>query len=131
MGDHARAHVTNDLPIEELFGYSTGMRVGDLVYVAGQLARDAQGNQIAAEDLPSKVGQVAANVASVLRRFDRSIEDILYLQVHVTRDVSDLGELGPLLREHFGHVAPAATIVPVDAVNDPGGLLEISAVATA
>lgn len=126
-----RRHITNGLPIEELFGYSTGMRVGDLVYVAGQLARDREGNQIAETDLPSKVAQVAANVASVLGRLDCSIHDIVYLQIHVTQDVGDLGELAPLLREHFGDVAPAATIVPVDAVNDPGGLLEISAVATA
>lgn len=129
--DAQREQITHGLPIEDFFGYSTGMRAGDLVYVAGQLARDKQGQQIPEHDLPAKFGQVVANISSVLGRLGSSLADVVYVQIHVTRDVEDLGEIVPLCRAHFGAAAPAATIVPVDAVNDAGGLLEISAVATA
>ena len=41
-----RNQVTHGLPIEDHFGYSTGVRVDGEIYVAGQLARDSTGKQI-------------------------------------------------------------------------------------
>jgi 2-iminobutanoate/2-iminopropanoate deaminase len=125
-----REQITHGLPIEDLFGYSTGMKVDDLVYVAGQLARDKEGQQIPESDLASKFAQVVTNISSVLDRLGSSLANVVYVQIHVTQDVQNLNDVVPLCRRHFGLAAPAATIVPVDAVNDPGGLLEISAVAT-
>jgi enamine deaminase RidA (YjgF/YER057c/UK114 family) len=43
----SRRNVTHGTAIEDIFGYSTGTRYGREVYVAGQLAPDSDGNQIA------------------------------------------------------------------------------------
>jgi 2-iminobutanoate/2-iminopropanoate deaminase len=125
-----RDQVTHGVAIEELFGYSTGMGVGGFVYVSGQLARDATGTQIAGSTLEAKFDKVVSNIEAVLRKLGRSLEDVVYVQAHVTDDVADLAELAPLFRKAFGGKGVAGTIVPVIRVNDAGGLLEMSAIAT-
>ena len=58
----SRRNVTHGTAIEDIFGYSTGTRYGREVYVAGQLARDSDGNQIASTALSDKFARVAANI---------------------------------------------------------------------
>jgi hypothetical protein len=50
----SRRNVTHGTAIEDIFGYPTGTRYGREVYVAGQLARDSDGNQIASTALSEK-----------------------------------------------------------------------------
>ncbi len=129
MTSEHREQITHGTAIEDLFGYSTGMATGSLVYVAGQLARDDTGTQIAATDLDSKMAQVVKNVRSVVERLGSSLEEVAYLQIHVTNEVDDLEDAFAVCKKHFGLAAPAVTIVPVERLNDDGGLVEVSAVA--
>jgi 2-iminobutanoate/2-iminopropanoate deaminase len=129
MTSERREQVTHGTAIEDLFGYSTGMAIGSLVYVAGQLARDDTGTQISATDLDSKLAQVVKNIQSVVERMGSSLDEVAYLQIHVTNEVDDLKDAFAVCKKHFGSIAPAMTIVPVERLNDDGGLVEVSAVA--
>ena len=68
----SRRNVTHGTAIEDIFGYSTGTRYGREVYVAGQLARDSDGNQIASTALSDKFARVAANIHKVLTKLEAS-----------------------------------------------------------
>ena len=124
-----RTQVTHGLPIEKLFGYSTGIRVDGEIYVAGQLARDGTGKQIPQTTAEAKIDGVVANIATVVNRLGGLLDDLVQVQIHVADDVADLDEVLRLCRQRFGRCRPAGTIVPVHALNDAGGLLEISAIA--
>jgi enamine deaminase RidA (YjgF/YER057c/UK114 family) len=124
-----RRNVTHGTAIEDLFGYSTGTRYGREVHLAGQLARDSDGNQIASTSLSDKFEQVAANFHKVLAKLEAKSGDLVYVQVHVTDDAGPIGDVIELCRNHFGEAEPAITIVPVNRLNDEGGLIEISAIA--
>ena len=124
-----RTQVTHGLPIEELFGYSTGVRVDGEIYVAGQLARDASGKQIPQTAPEAKIDRVVANITTVIDRLGGLLDDLVQVQVHVSDDVGDLDDVMRLCQERFGQYRPAGTIVPVHALNDAGGLFEISAIA--
>lgn len=124
-----RTNVTHGTAIEDIFGYSTGTRYGREVHVAGQLARDSDGNQIASAELSGKFARVAANIEKVLAKLDAGPADLVYVQVHATDEAGPIGDVIQLCREHFGEAAPATTIVQVNRLNDEGGLIEISAIA--
>jgi enamine deaminase RidA (YjgF/YER057c/UK114 family) len=124
-----RRNVTHGTAIEDLFGYSTGTRYGREVHLAGQLARDSDGNQIASTSLSDKFEQVAANFHKVLAKLEAKSGDLVYVQVHVTDDAGPIGDVIELCRNHFGEAEPAITIVPANRLNDEGGLIEISAIA--
>jgi|SRR5215207_9877752 enamine deaminase RidA (YjgF/YER057c/UK114 family) len=125
----SRRNVTHGTAIEDLFGYSTGTRYGREVHLAGQLARDSDGNPIASTSLSDKFEQVAANIHKVLAKLEAKSGDLVYVQVHVTDDAGPIGDVIELCRNHFGEAEPAITIVPVNRLNDEGGLIEISAIA--
>lgn len=124
-----RRNVTHGTAIEDIFGYSTGTKYGREIYVAGQLARDSDGNQIASTSLSDKFAQVAANIQKVLAKLEAEWVDLVYVQVHVTDDAGPMGDVIELCHDHFGEAEPAITIVPVNRLNDEGGLIEISAIA--
>ena len=113
MTSEHREQITHGTAIEDLFGYSTGMATGSLVYVAGQLARDDTGTQIAATDLDSKMAQVVKNIRSVVERLGSSLEEVASLQIHVTNEVDDLEDAFAVCKSTSG-AAPAVTIVPVE-----------------
>jgi 2-iminobutanoate/2-iminopropanoate deaminase len=127
-----REQTRHGLEIEELFGYSQGLKVGDLIYVAGQIGRDETGQPIPEPGLRAKFEKTMANMSAVLTRLGSSMEQLLYVQVHVTVDLGDnWEELAGLCRKHFEAARPAATIVQVDGLNHPDYLVEVSAIAAA
>jgi enamine deaminase RidA (YjgF/YER057c/UK114 family) len=126
----ARQQTRHGLEIEEIFGYSQGIRVGNLVYVAGQIGRDESGQPIPEPGLLAKFEKTMSNMRVVLERLASSVEELVYVQLHVTEDLekcwSDLTELH---RRHFAGARPASTVIQVDSLNHPDYLVEISAVA--
>jgi enamine deaminase RidA (YjgF/YER057c/UK114 family) len=89
-----RRNVTHGTVIEDIFGYSTGTRYEREVYVAGQLARDSDGNQIASTSLSDKFAQVAANIQKVLAKLEADWVDlVVYVQVHVTDDAGPIDDV--------------------------------------
>ncbi len=124
-----RTQVTHGLPIEDHFGYSTGVRVDGEIYVAGQLARDSTGKQILQTTAEAKMDQVVANITTVVNRLGGLLDDLVQVQIHVADNVGDFDDVLRLCQQRFGPYRPAGTIVPVHALNDAGGLFEISAIA--
>jgi len=101
----SRRNVTHGTAIEDIFGYSTGTRYGREVYVAGQLARDSDGNQIASTALSDKFARVAANIHKVLTKLEAESVALVYVQVHVADDAGPIGDVIELCRNHFGEAA--------------------------
>jgi enamine deaminase RidA (YjgF/YER057c/UK114 family) len=105
-----------------------------LVFVAGQVAWDAEGTTIGAGDLAAQVEQAYLNVGTALAAAGASFDDVAKLNFHVVDWTPDKM---PLLMEGITKAAtklgvtaaPPATLLGVAALDVPEHLVEIEAVA--
>ena len=115
-------------------GYSHIAEVnsGKIVYIAGQIAVDKDGNVIGKGDFEAQVRQVFTNLTAATKAAGGSLSDIVKLNYYISETV-DRG-LVPKLREiRQGYLTspnpPASTLVFVKALASPDYLIEIEAVA--
>lgn len=124
------------LPQVDVYRQVSVARGSRLVFVAGQVARDAEGNPIGERDLAAQVEQAQLNVTAALVAAGASFGDVAKLTVYVvawspdkmagimegmSRAAAQLGvELLPL---------PPVTLVGVEALAEPDLLVEIEATA--
>ncbi|MFF0081989.1 RidA family protein [Streptomyces canus] len=105
-----------------------------LVFVAGQVAWDAEGRTIGEGDLAAQVEQCYVNIGTALAEAGGSFDDVAKLTVHVVDWTPDKM---PLLLEGMSRAAarlgvtpvPPATLLGVAALDVPDHLVEIEAVA--
>ncbi|MGP3683446.1 RidA family protein [Streptomyces sp. IBSNAI002] len=105
-----------------------------LVFLAGQVARDADGRPVGAGDFAAQVEQCYLNVATALAGVGGSFDDVAKLTVYV---VDWSPEKMPLLGEGVGRAAAKLGIDPVKpitllgvaALGEPDLLVEVEATA--
>jgi len=117
-------------------GFSHGYEIksGRLLFIAGQVAKDAEGQVVGKGDVIAQFRKTCENVREVVTAAGGHMSDVVKLTIYVL-DVpgykTRLRELGPVYREIFGKHFPAMTLVGArdlfDA--DDGCLIEIEAVA--
>ncbi len=122
------------LPQPEVYrqmAVATGSRT---VYLAGQVARDADGQPVGAGDLAAQVEQAYLNIATALAAVGGTFDDVAKLTIYV---VGWSGELYPALGEGVARAAAALgvdpvkpiTLIPVAALGEPDLLVEVDAIA--
>jgi enamine deaminase RidA (YjgF/YER057c/UK114 family) len=101
-----------------------------LVFVAGQVADDAQGNLVGPDDLAAQARQAFANVGRALAAAGAGPEHVARITIYV---VGHRPELLPAIsnarRAVFGDHLPADTLLGVEALAEPGYLVEVEAIA--
>jgi enamine deaminase RidA (YjgF/YER057c/UK114 family) len=101
------------------------------VYVAGQVALDAQGNLIGDGDLAAQTTQVMRNVGAALESAGATFADVVKITTYVVGYEPAHRAVIAAARRPFlpADTPPASTLVGVSALADPGWLVEIEAVA--
>lgn len=142
--DPARAEGSTDGPHLEAVqpegwapprGYSNGMRLRgatDLVFVAGQVAWDAEQRLVGRGDFGAQFRQALSNVAAVVRAAGCEPRHVARLTIYVTdkrRYLADLRTVGAAYREVFGKHFPAMALVQVADLLEEGAEVEIEATA--
>ncbi|CBG75910.1 MULTISPECIES: RidA family protein [Streptomyces] len=105
-----------------------------LVFIAGQVAWDAEGATVGEGDLPAQVEQCYLNIATALAEVDGSFDDVAKLTVHVVDWTPDkMPQLLEGIRRASAKLgvtpAPPATLLGVAALDVPDHLVEIEAIA--
>jgi enamine deaminase RidA (YjgF/YER057c/UK114 family) len=110
-------------------GYSHVAKRGNIVFIAGQVAKDANGNLVGKGDIAAQVEQVFQNLKACVEAGGESLSDVVKLNVYTT----DLAHYRPHIRagrdRYFAAHPPATTLLVVTSLADPDFLLEIDAVA--
>ena len=100
------------------------------VFIAGQVSIDAEGRLVATGDFAGQVKQVFANLHTALEGAGATPADVTKITIYV---VDYTPELRPLLGDArskvFGGTLPASTLVGVQALAEPGYLIEVEAIA--
>jgi enamine deaminase RidA (YjgF/YER057c/UK114 family) len=100
------------------------------VFVSGQVADDAQGNLVGPGDLAAQARQAFANVGRALVAAGAGPNQVSRITIYV---VHHRPEYLPVISEArvavFGDHLPADTLIGVEALAEPGYLIEVEAVA--
>ena len=116
-------------------GYSNGMLVtggGSMLFIAGQVAWDAQQQIVGEGDFVRQFTQALKNVVSVLTEAGGRPEHVVRMTLYLTDCGTYLEhqkEVGAAYRSIMGKHFPAMSAVQVAALMEPGALLEIEATA--
>lgn len=104
---------------------------GRTVYVAGQVALNAQGELVGKSDLRAQTRQVFENLRLALAGAGASFKDVVKWNTYVVNfKAEDLPVLRDVRTEVLKDVTPpASTLVGVSALANPDFLIEIEAVA--
>jgi reactive intermediate/imine deaminase len=102
------------------------VRVGNTVYVSGQLARDAQ-DRIAG-DMAAQTRRCIENIRRILEAAGARLEHVVKLTAYMT-DMALAPQAWAVRAEYFAAHPPASTGVQVAALTRPEALIEIEAVA--
>jgi enamine deaminase RidA (YjgF/YER057c/UK114 family) len=115
--------------------YSAGFEVdaGRLVFVAGQVAMNAQGQLVGEGDVAAQAAQVFRNIEAVLGEAGCTFRDVVKFTTFLTR-AEDFARFGDWRRQEYARrfpdgVYPPNTGVVVQALARPGLLLEVEAIA--
>ncbi|HZU04959.1 MAG TPA: RidA family protein [Chloroflexota bacterium] len=108
--------------------YTHAWRVGNTIYVAGQLATDAAGNLVGPNDIRAQTRCAFQNLARVLEAAGASLRDVVKTTVFIT-DMRHREGYHEVRQEFYPSDPPASTLVQVVALAVPGALIEIEAIA--
>ncbi len=106
--------------------YSQAIRVGELVFVAGQLGLKP-GDTTVTGDISTQTEQALRNLAAILEAAGSSLENLVKTSVFL-QDLGDLAAMNEVYARHVGERPPARSTFEV-AKLPSGALVEIEAVA--
>jgi reactive intermediate/imine deaminase len=110
---------------------SQGIRVGDLLFVSGQVGIDDAGELVSLDDFQTQADQAFRNLGRVLEAGGSSLERVVKVTIFLTDMAANFPNVVELRRKWFTPPYPADTIVQVQSLYRPEVMLEIEAIALA
>ena len=116
------------------FSHAYEVKGGRVLFIAGQVARNAAGDVVGKDDLVAQFRQVCENLKSLVTSVGGQMTDIVKLTIYVI-DTDDykkrIRDIGGVYRAYFGKHFPAMTLVGVRDLFDhtDGVVLEIEGTA--
>lgn len=107
--------------------YSQAIRVGNILYLAGQLGIDPKTSQFAGDDFEAQARQALENQKAVLTHAGFSLEDVVQCQVFMN-DLNNYATFNEIYKEYFKKDYPARAVLEVSRI-PADGLVEIMMVA--
>jgi 2-iminobutanoate/2-iminopropanoate deaminase len=107
--------------------YTQGIRVGDWLFVSGQVPVDPGTAMLVSGGLKEQVARVLLNLQAVIEAAGGTLKQVVQTTVYMT-DLKDFPEFNHLYGEFFSPPYPARAVVQVAAL-PAGARLEISATA--
>ena len=105
--------------------YSQAVRVGDTVYLSGQLGLDPATMQLV-DGIDAQVIRVFENLKAVVEAAGGSLADVVKLNVYLT-DLANFAKVNEAMATYFSEPFPARAAVGVAAL-PRGGLVEADGV---
>ena len=114
----------------EDYPYVQASRVGDTLYMSGQIAHDEQGNIVGINDMEAQMRQAYANIARLLAEYDATFDDIVDEVTYVTDMEAALACATAVRRAAYGGDAVVtSTLLKVAGLAFPELLVEIKCTA--
>ena len=108
--------------------YSQGIKVGNLLFLSGQISIDPKTNQMSSGSIEEQTKQALENLDAVLKAEGMSMENVVNTTVYL-KDVNDFGKMNTVYGTFFKDKPPARATVQVARL-PRDALVEISAIAS-
>lgn len=128
------------MPWEDAYGYAQAIKVGDAIYVSGQLSHDDKGNLIAPAALDEsgkpadfstmeqQMRATYANAAKLLARFGATLDHVVEETLYVLDVDAAFATAGKVRKEAYATARPqcASNLIGVSRLAFPEQLIEIA-----
>jgi enamine deaminase RidA (YjgF/YER057c/UK114 family) len=118
------------MPWEKEYGYAQSVKVGDTIYLSGQVSHDDRGNIVGLGDMEAQMRQAYTNIQKVLSQYGGAMENIVDETLFVT-DMNAAFAAAVKCRQDIFSGTPvvASTIVQIQRLAFPDLMIEIRCVA--
>jgi reactive intermediate/imine deaminase len=106
--------------------YSQAVRVGNLVFLSGQIALDPASGQLVSGGIEAEVDRAFRNLKAVVEASGGSMADVVKLTLFLT-DLSHFPKVNELMQAYFSQPYPARATVGVASL-PRGALFEVEAI---
>ncbi len=113
---------------EPISHFTHAVQAGDLLFVSGIVAVDAEGRLVGGDDVVAQARQVFGNMGDVLAAAGCTFADVVKVTVYLT-NADDRPSINPVRQEIFGATRPASTLVEVPRLAVEGAKVEVECVA--
>lgn len=107
--------------------YQYAQRVGNQLFVAGQVPHDRHGQVVGLDDPSAQAVQCLSNLNAVLAVHGFSTSDVRHLVVYVVGEQANLSAAWKSVAESFDGQVPPATLLGVARLGYTGQLVEVHA----
>jgi 2-iminobutanoate/2-iminopropanoate deaminase len=117
---------TNDAP-KAIGPYSQAVRVGDMVFLSGQIPLDPHTNELVSADIVTETERVLDNLGAVLKAAGLGFEHVVRTTIYLV-EMSDFPKVNETYAKRFSGTFPARATVQVAGL-PKGARVEIDAIA--
>lgn len=109
--------------------YSLGILADGVLWLAGQVAKDAAGAVVGIGDPAAQAEQVYENIKTLVEAAGGTMADVLFTRTYIL-DRAHRGPIAEVRKRYFpAPDYPCSTLLIVSGLADPNYLLEVEAVA--
>lgn len=127
--------IVNPWTWQDKFGFVQANQIADakkILFCAGQVSVDENGNLIHAGDMKGQINQIFNNLEIIFKQADMQLSDISRI-IYYTTDVSRFveAEIAQVLSYHLekGNCRPATSLIGVASLFHPDCVIELEATA--
>lgn len=124
MAKQKRSQVSSGASWEEIVGYSRGVRVGNIIEIAGTTAVDEKDVIHGLNDHYEQTKFIISKAEKALIELGSSLKDVVRTRIYTT-NIVEWEAIGKAHGEYFRKIKPAATMVEVSKLINQDTLVEI------
>ena len=118
------------MPWEKEYGYSQAVKVGNTIWLSGQVSHDDRGNIVGLRDMEAQMRQAYTNIQKLLAQYGATIDNVVDEVLFVTDMDAAFAAAVKCRPEIFsGTPVVASTIVQIQRLAFPELMIEIRCVA--
>ena len=131
------------MPWEDAYGYAQAVKVGNTIYVSGQLSHDDEGNLVGSapvdddanildhSNMEIQMRQTYKNAKKILGHYGATLDNVVEEVVYVTDMDAAFAVAGPVRKEAYGSEKPevSSTLIVSPRLAFPPQLIEIKIIA--
>ena len=119
-----------NMPWEKEYGYSQAVKVGDTIYLAGQVGHDDKGNVLGVGNMEVQMRAAYANIGKVLAQYGATMDNVVDEMLFVTDMDAAFAARVKMKQEVFsGSPVLGSTIVQIQRLAFPQLMIEIRCIA--
>lgn len=116
-----RSVISTDRAPEAIGTYSQAIKVGDTVYLSGQIPLDPATMEMVGDDMDAQIRRVFDNLSAVCEAAGGSLRNLVKLHIYLT-DLSHFGLVNEIMAQYLEQPYPARAAIGVAALPRGAGV---------